>query len=108
MLRRVSAFRGPTIPKASVVFDIVETGVDIAEFFADTLDEGAYIGTIPLGTMSGDEVFAVDEIVNLTVADVLPSLLGQQGEDLEFGEGDVNRPSSPYRPIGIEAQGKPT
>jgi hypothetical protein len=62
---------------------VVETWVDIAEFLADTFDEGAYIGTIPLGAVSGDEVFAVDQIVNLAVADILPCLFGQQGEDVE-------------------------
>src|SRR5207248_3710030 len=72
-----------------------------------TLDEGADIGTISLGAVSGDEVFPVDQIVNLAVADVLPGLLGQQGEDLEFRQGEVDGPSCPDCPADIEAQGKP-
>ena len=105
--RRVLAFCGPTISKTSVVFDVVETWVDIAELFADALDEGADIGTIPLGAVSGDEVFAVDQIVNLAVADILTCFLGQQGEDLEFGQGEVEKSSRLDRPADIEAQGKP-
>ena len=47
MARRVSSFGGPSVSETGVVFDMVETGVDIAELLADTLDEGAYIGAIP-------------------------------------------------------------
>jgi hypothetical protein len=57
--------------------------------------------------VSGDEVFAVDQIVNLAVADILTGFLGQQGEDFEFREGEVENPSRPDRPADIEAQGKP-
>src|SRR5437660_11236714 len=105
--QRVLAFCGPAISKTSVVFDVVETRVDIAKLFSDSLDKGAYIGTISLGTLSGDEVFAVDQIVNLAVPDILPCFLGQQGEDLEFREGEVDCPSGPDRPADIEAQSKP-
>jgi hypothetical protein len=83
--RRVSPFGGPTVSKTGVIFDVVERGVDIAEFLADTLDEGSYIGTIPLCAVSGDKVLAMDKIINLAVADVLPRLIGQQRYDPEFG-----------------------
>ena len=56
--------------------------------------------------MPGDEVFAVDQIINLAVADVLPGLFGEQGEDLEFRQGEIDGPPGPHRPAGIEAQGK--
>src|SRR6266446_2881493 len=68
--------RDPTVSKAGIVFDVVEIRIDIAELFADTLDEGSYVGTITLHAMPGDEVLAVDEIINLPVADVLLGLFG--------------------------------
>ena len=52
---------------------MVETGIDITELLADTLDERAYIGAISLRALSGDEILAVDEIVDFAVADVLPA-----------------------------------
>src|SRR5262249_1441052 len=68
---RVSVFRDPAVSETVVIFDMVETGVDIAELLADTFDEGAHIGAIPFRSVPGDEILAVDEIVDLTVADVL-------------------------------------
>src|SRR6516162_424096 len=88
--RRVSVFRGPAVSEAGIVFDMFEIRVDIPELFADTLDEGTYIGPIPLPALPGDEVFAVDQIINLSIADVLSGLVGEQGEDLEFGQGQVD------------------
>src|SRR6266446_6870641 len=72
---RVSVFRDPAVSETGVIFDMVETRVDIAELLADTLDERAHIGAIPFRAVPGDEIFAVDEIVDLTVADVLAGLV---------------------------------
>src|SRR5262252_3227134 len=35
---RVSVFRDPAVSETGVIFDMVETGVDIAELLADTFD----------------------------------------------------------------------
>ena len=76
-VRRMRESLAPhTVRKAGVVLDVVETWIAIAEFLADTLDEGSYIGTITLCAVSGDEVLSVDEIIYLAIADVLPCLLG--------------------------------
>src|SRR6516225_1493138 len=77
---RVSVFRRPAVPETSVIFDMVETGVNIAELLANSFDEGAYIVAIPVRAVSRDEILAVDEIVNLAVADVLACFFGQQGQ----------------------------
>jgi hypothetical protein len=38
------------------------------------------------------EIFAVDEIVDLPVADVLTCFFGQQGHDPEFRQGEIDHP----------------
>src|SRR6476619_6423161 len=72
--RRVSVFRSPAVSEAGVVFDMVETGVDVAELLADTLDKGADIGAISFRAVPGNEILTVDQIIDLTVANV-PSCL---------------------------------
>src|SRR5438132_416846 len=99
---------GPAVPEAGVVFDEVEIGIAIAELLADTLDEGSYIGTIALRAVSGDKVLAVDKIINLAVADVLPRLIDQQRDDPEFRQGEVDCLAGPQRPVNVEAQLEPT
>src|ERR1700730_2417232 len=96
--------RGPAVSKAGIVFDVVETRIDIAELFADTLDESSYVGTITLRAVSGDEVLAVDEIINLPVADVLLGLFGYTGNNLEFRQSEIDRLAGPQRPVHVEAQ----
>src|SRR5271155_5449833 len=87
MPRRASLSRDPAVSEAGVVFDVVETWIAIAELLADTLDEGSYIGTIALCTVSGDEVFPVDAIINLAVADVLRRGLGEECDNPRFRSG---------------------
>jgi hypothetical protein len=74
--RRICLSHCPAVPEAGVVFNLVKTGIAVAEFLADALHEGSYIGTIALCAVTGEEVLAADEIVNLAVADLLPRLLG--------------------------------
>ena len=88
--RRLSIVGGPAISETGVVFDMVETGVNIAELLADALDEGAYISAIPLQAVSGNKIFTVDQIVDLTVPDVATRSLRQQGDDFEFGQGQID------------------
>src|SRR5207302_2107738 len=95
---------GPAVSKAGVVFDVVEVRSAIAELLADTLDEGSYVGTIALRTVPGDEVLAVDEIIDFTVPDVLLGLFGEKRNNLEFGQRQVDRLAGPQRPVHLEAQ----
>jgi hypothetical protein len=74
ILRRASLLRVPAVSEAGIVFDAAETG---SELLADTLSEGTDIGTIALPVVAGYEVFAVDGIVDLPVADILSRLLGR-------------------------------
>src|SRR6516164_6147251 len=103
-LRRGLVWSGPAISKAGVVPDMVEIGVAVSEFLADTFDESTDIGAVPLCPMAGDKVLAVDEIVDVAIADVLSCLLREKHQDLEFGQSQLDRISSPQRAIGIEAQ----
>src|SRR6516164_9471082 len=101
---RVSVFRGPAVSKTGVVSDMVETGVNIAELLADTLDEGAYIGAVPLRAVPGDKILAVDEIVDLAVADVLARLFGQQSHNPEFRQRQIDLSFRPQCAICAKAQ----
>src|SRR5208282_2099513 len=95
---------GPAVSETGVVFDVVETGVDITELLADTLDEGAYIGAIPLRAVPRDEILAVHEIVDLAVADVLACFFGQQGQESEFRQGQIDCPTGPQCAICVKIQ----
>src|SRR5689334_19335160 len=90
MPRRGSVVAGPAISKTGVILDVVETGVNIAELLADALDEGAYISAIPLQAVSGNKIFAVDQIVDLAIPDVAARSLRQQSDDFEFGQRQVD------------------
>src|SRR5215468_727383 len=75
---RVSVFRDPAVSETGVIFDMVKTEVDIAEFLADTLDNRAQMGAIPFRPVPGDEILAVNEVVDLTEADVLADFFAKQ------------------------------
>src|SRR5215469_8822721 len=83
---------------------MVEIGVAVPEFLADSLDESADIGAISLCPMAGDKVLAVDEIVDVAITDILPCLLGQEHQDFKFGQCQLDSISSPQRAIGVKAQ----
>ena len=76
---------------------MVEIGIAVAELLADTLDEGTDIGAVPLCPVTGDEVLAVHEIIDLAIANVLPGVLGEQRQDPEFGQGQVDGLPRPLR-----------
>src|SRR5271170_3606563 len=101
---RHSLLCGPAVSKTGVVLDVVEMGVAVAELLADTLDEGADIGAVPLCSVPGDEILAVDEIIDLAVADVLPRFFGEKRQDLEFRQGKIDGFFRPYRSADVEAQ----
>src|SRR6516225_8321576 len=102
--RRVSGFRGPAVSETGVISNVVEIGIDIAELLADTLDEGAYIGAVPFRAVPGDKILAVDEIVDLAVANVLAPLFGQQGHNPEFRQRQIDLSFRPQRAICVKAQ----
>src|SRR5271167_2333726 len=97
--RRDLVWSGPTVSKTGVVMDVVEIRVAVAELLADTLDEGTDIGAVPLCPMAGDEILAVYEIIDLAIADVLPCFLGETRQDLELGQGQLDRVPGPQRAI---------
>src|SRR5215472_11237337 len=93
--RRASLRAGPAIAEPWVVVDPIEVGVAIAELFANPFDKGPNIGAVSFRTVPGDKILAVHEIVDFSVADVLPGALGKQCQDLELGQGEIDRPSGP-------------
>src|SRR5690349_25154598 len=99
--------RDPAVSETGVVFDVDERGVDIAELLADALDEGAYIGAVTFRPVPGYEVLAMDQIINLTVADIVPGFLGEQSQDLELRQGQIDASVAPNRPVCVEAQAEP-
>src|SRR5438105_433556 len=105
--RRRSRLWSPAVSKTGIIFDVVEIGIAFAELLADTLDEGPDIGAIPLFAVTGDEILAVDEVVDLAIADILPGPPGEQRDNLELGQGQIDRAPRPGRAAGVEAQFEP-
>ena len=62
-LRRALVIRTPTIAKARIVLDSIETGIDFLELPPDTLDESPDVGTIPIGPGAGNKALSVNHIV---------------------------------------------
>src|SRR5215469_102191 len=104
-LRRLSVICDPSVPKTGIISDMVEARVDFAEFLADTFDEGAYVGAISLRAVSGNEVFSMNQIIDLTIADVLYRSLRYQSQDLEFRQREFDSPTTPQGPVRVVAQG---
>src|SRR5216684_3759075 len=92
------------VTDARMVEDVLEFGVDLAELLANAFDEGADIGAIALVAITGDEVLAVDDVVNLAIRHILAGPHGQQGEDLELGQRQIDRLARPARAVDVEAQ----
>ena len=68
---------------------MVEIGVAVAEFLADTLDEGTDIRAVPLCSVPSDEILAMDEIIDFAITDVLAGLFGEKRQDLELRQGKI-------------------
>src|SRR5476651_276883 len=64
--------RQPAVAKSGVVVDGLELGIDVAEFFADSLDEGADTVARARIAVFRCDVLAANEIVDLPVGDVVP------------------------------------
>src|SRR5579859_7604806 len=92
------------IAEAGVVLDVLVFGIDGTKLLANALDERADIGTIALVAIAGGEVLAVNEVVDLAIGDVLAGAACQQRQDLELGQGQVDRPAGPARAIDVETQ----
>src|SRR3954447_15914563 len=94
----------PAVAETGVVLDGVDSGIDIAELLAYALDERADVRPISLIAVSGDEVLAVHEVVDLAVRDILAGAHREQGDDLELGQREVERPPVPGGAVDVEAQ----
>src|SRR5579883_2083690 len=106
--RRVGSARltacDPAVAESCIVVDMVELRVSVAELLADALDERPDIGAEPLRAIAGDEILAVDEIIDLAIGDVLAGAQGEQRHDLELGQRQVERLAGPVRAADVEAQ----
>src|SRR6476660_2328043 len=92
------------VAESGVIMDVLELRIDLAELLADALDEGADIGAIAFIAIAGDEVLAVNEIVDFAIGNVLAGTQGQQGDDLELGQRQIDRCSGPTRAVDVEAK----
>src|SRR5579884_3097280 len=100
--------RDPAVSEAGVIFDMVEAGIAVAELLANALDKGADVGAVALGSVTGNEVLAVDEVVDFTISDIATGPFGEKPDDLELGQAEIDRSAGPQRPVGIAAQFEPT
>ena len=92
------------VAEAGVVADVLELRIDIMEFLADLLDEGADIGAKTLVAIAGREVLAVNQVVDLAIGYVLAGTKRQKGDNLELGQREVDRRARPAGAVNIEAQ----
>src|ERR1700733_15378633 len=79
----------PAVAETGVVMDVLELGIDISELLANALDERPHVGTEAFGTIPGDEILAVHEVVDFAVRDVLAGARRHRGDDAELGQGEV-------------------
>lgn len=70
MLVGLSVWLLPAVPKAEIVFDLVEAWVERSELVSDALDQGSHIRPIAIGPVSTDETLIVQSIVDRPVSDV--------------------------------------
>jgi hypothetical protein len=62
------------VAEPGVVADVLERRIDIMEFLADSLDEGADVCVKTLVAVAGREVLAVNQIVDLAIGYVLAGM----------------------------------
>src|SRR5690349_3455288 len=100
--RRLLAIRiAPTIAEARIVLDVLECGVDVAEFLPDALDEGADVGAESDLAFAGREPDTMDNVVELAVADILPCPLHQIFDDAKLGQRQVDLFVLPERAVHV-------
>src|SRR5579862_5337866 len=104
--RRGLSLGDPAVAKAGIIVDQIEFGIDVAEFLADTLDEGADIGAIAFGAVAGDEILAVHEVVDVAIGDILAGARYQQHQDVELGQREFQLLAAPVGSAGVGAQGE--
>src|SRR5579863_3922507 len=93
--RQRSALRGPAVSEAGIIFDRVEAGIAIAKLLADSLDERADVGTIAFRPVAGNEVLAVDEVVDFAISDIMTGPFGEKLDDPELGQAEIDRLAGP-------------
>src|SRR3978361_308378 len=94
----------PRVTETGVVMDVLELGIDISELLANALDERPHVGAEAFGTIAGDEILAMHQVVDLAVRDVLAGAGRHRRDDAELGQGEVERLARPARPVDVEAQ----
>src|SRR5258705_1128910 len=94
----------PAIAESGIILDAGESGIDVAEFLADALDEGAHIGAEADFAVSGDEALAMDDVVELAIAHVVTGARHQMIDDLEFGLSQFDADVLPEGARGVAAQ----
>jgi hypothetical protein len=62
----------------------IEVRIDLNELAADAFDHRAHIGTVAILTLSDEETAAPDDVVDLSIGDVVTGLLAEQCDNVEF------------------------
>src|SRR5262245_2394443 len=94
----------PAVTKPWIVLDCGKRWINVAEFLPDALDEGAHIGAEADLAFAGGEARTVDDVIELAIADVLPSATHQILDDAEFGQGQVDALVLPKGAVHVAAQ----
>src|SRR5205823_3577093 len=78
--------------------------VDFPETLANSLDQRAHISAKPLIAEAGDEILAVDEVVNLPIADILAGARREELDDAELGQAQIDHDALPEGAMAVAAQ----
>src|SRR5262245_37976895 len=94
----------PAVAEPRIILDMRKSGVDVAEFLPDPLDEGAHIGAEADLALTGGEYDAVHDIVELGISDILAGALHQILDDTKLGEREIDLLVLPEGAVDIAAQ----
>src|SRR5262249_34308808 len=91
----------PPIAETGIVLDPVEIGVGIAELLAHALDERANVRPVADFAVAADKAFAMDNIVEITVAEIAPGAIDHMPYDIVLREGQRDWPPFPAYPPAV-------
>src|SRR6185437_4984720 len=94
----------PPVAETRIIPDLGKFGIRVAELLTDTLYEGAHIGAEADFPFSCDEALAVNDVVNFPIAHIAGAVLSHIGDNIEFGQCEVQRHIFPHRATRLITQ----
>src|ERR1700687_528875 len=94
----------PAVSEAGIVVDLLERGIDVAEFLPDALDEGAHIGAEAYFALAGREPGAMHDVVKLAITDILAGAPHKVFYDAKFGQRQIDAAVFPIGAVDVAAQ----